>query len=427
MELPLIELREEYHREVHRMKPRWWMKYGILTVFFVLVTILVLSVAVRYPDVIYTEVRLTTSKPSVRLPLPPGSQIGHLLVKDNEIVNAGQHLLVINNAGRYQDVISLKGAIAGFSFARDSMLLFFERFQGQDWQLGNLIENDWIAFTAALLEYYKIESLASYQSRIGQLQKELQQQQQLYTHYEQLARSGLQQQALMDDKLATDSLLFREGVISKMSYNGSRREYLNNYRSIQQSDLALKQAQLEMVRLENSIAELRTQEKERRLEQQVQLRAALNQLRSSLAQWEKSYVLSAPVGGQISFLQPLKEGGFTEGNALIVTPKEKHFYGSLNIPFTGAGKVVPGQQVIIKLTDYPYREYGILSGRLTELAPVAGESYYLGKVNFQTGSRSSFAKTINLKENMSGTAEIVTHDRHLLGRLFEKVIYAFKR
>jgi HlyD family secretion protein len=189
----------------------------------------------------------------------------------------------------------------------------------------------------------------------------------------------------------------------------------------------LKQAQLEMVRLENAIAELRTQEKEHRLEQQVQLRAALNQLRSSLAQWEKSYVLSAPVEGQISFLQPLKEGGFTEGDALIVTPKEKHFYGSLNVPFTGAGKVVPGQQVIIKLTDYPYREYGVLTGRLTELAPVAGESHYLGKVNIQTASRSSFDKTINLKENMSGTAEIVTHDRHLLGRLFEKVIYAFKR
>lgn len=427
MELPLIELRDAYYRDVHRMKPRWWMKYGILTVFLVLGILLVLAVVVRYPDVIHTEVRLTTHKPSVRLPLAPGTQVGRILRHNNEEVAAEEHLLILNNDSRYEDVMELKEAISNFSFERDSMLSFFDRFLHQHWQLGKIIEKDWIAFSTALLEYYKIESLAVYRSRVEQLQKEQHQQKRLQIHYESLIQSGHKQQALMDTRLETDSILFQEGVISKMAYNGSQREYLNNTRALQQNDLALKQVQLEIVRLDNAIRTLGKQEEEQLLNQQLQLRVTLNQLRSSLALWEKNYVLKAPVSGRLTFLQEVKRGAFLEGNILVITPEDKVFYGQLKIPFTGAGKVKPEQQVIIKLNDYPYREYGVLSGRLSELAPVAGENYYLGKVNINANNHSSFGKNINIKENMSGTAEIVTLDRSLLGRLFEKISYAFKR
>ena len=32
-----------------------------------------------------------------------------------------------------------------------------------------------------------------------------------------------------------------------------------------------------------------------------------------------------------------------------------------------------------------------------------------------------------IKENMSGTGEIITNDRSILGRIFEKIIYVFRK
>lgn len=427
MELKPIDLREEIFQDIHTMRPAWWMHYGILTVFFILAVLLMLAYVVKYPDIIYSEFRLTTNKPSITLPLPAGSQVERLLAEDQSWVAAGSHLMVITNNSRYEDVIRLEQAITGFALERDSILSFFDRFSGQEWQLGNVLENDWNAFFQALLEYYKIEELDVYRSQTAWLRKELGGQFQLRDHYTGLVRTDTEQRLLLDKQLAIDSTLFSEGVISAMNFNSSRQNFLNGCKALQQNQLALKQTQLEIVRLHNAIDKLQKLENDQLLAHRLEMQESLNRLRSALALWKKNYVLTAPVSGQVVFLQQLKEGEFFEGEVLVIIPEDKSFYGELHIPLIGAGKIEKGQKIVLKLNDYPYREYGVLQGKIKQFSRVAGENYYLGSVEIEAHRPSSFGKKIDIKENMRGIGEVITQDRSLLGRLFEKLVYAFNR
>ena len=112
---------------------------------------------------------------------------------------------------------------------------------------------------------------------------------------------------------------------------------------------------------------------------------------------------------------------------MIITPEDKNYYASIQIPFAGAGKVEKEQRTVLKLNDYPYREYGIIEGQLDELSAIAGESFYLGKVILEKNKISSYGKKITLRESMTGICEIITKDRSILERLFEKITYAFTR
>lgn len=425
MEIKNIDLREEYFNDIHNMKPKWWMRWGILSVFFILLIILSLGYIVKYPDVIYSEFRLTTNKPSVTLPLAQGSQIEKLLINNNDVVTPYTSLLVIKNNSNYKDVFLLKKELNNFTFENDSILSFFIRFLNYDLQLGGNIENNWTSFSSELLEYYKIKQLETYQSQIQFLEKELSKQINLKKHYRSLIFNDSEQKELLNEKIKTDSTLYAKGIISRMQFNTNKRDFFQRSKALENNTLALNKTNLDIVKLQNAIINHGNNEKAYLLDKQLSIRKSLNKLKSSIVSWEQTYLLISPIEGNITFIQDLKEDAFYTGNAIVVTPKEKSYYATVNIPFIGAGKIEVGQRVVLKLNDYPYREYGILEGILHDFSPVAGENYYLGKVVISKNQISSYGRTIKIKENMSGIGEIITNDRSILGRLFERIIYAF--
>ena len=427
MEITDIDFREEYYNNVHNMKPNWWMRWGISSVFIVLIIILTLSYIVKYPDVIVSELRLTTNKPSVTLPLSKGSQIDKILINNATFVNSGSHIITLKNNSNYDDVVFLKKKIEQFVFQKDSIIRFFERSINYDLQLGDIVENDWISLSAELLEFYKIEKLGSFKSQTDFLRNELSKQHQLKKQYSQLSNTDEQQKLLLNKKIKTDSILFLKGVISKMDYNNQRRDYYSNSKILQQNDLTIKRINLDIVRIENAIEKFDNNEGEELLKQNLGIKKYLNRVKSSIDSWERKYTLTSPIDGKVSFIQDLKKDVFYEGNAVVITPIDKSFYATIQIPFIGAGKVEEQQRVIIKLNDYPYREYGVLEGILKDFSPVAGENYYLGKVEIDQKSISTHGKKIKIKENMRGIGEIITNDRSILGRIFERIIYVFRK
>ena len=427
MELQNVDIREEYYTQIHNMKPKWWMKWGISIVFIIITIIFVLGYIVKYPDVISCEIKLTTDKPSVMLPLLQGSQIEEILIKNNSKVSIDDNLIVIKNNANYRDVFLLDKELQGFSLDNVYIISFFELFLSKDLQLGNVIENDWMTFSNELLIFYKIKKLNSYQSQVAFLEDELNKQNQLKSQYKNLAVNDEKQRILINKKIEVDSVLFSKNVTSKIEYNINKQNYYNRNADLEQNSLALNRVNLEITRLQNNIQNYKNSEKESLLTQQLSIRKSLNKLKSSIATWKKNFMLISPIKGKVSFVQNLEQNKFTEGNAIIIVPEGDSFYGSISIPIVGAGKVKIGQKVIVKLNDYPYREFGVLTGTLMELYPVANEKSYMGKVKFQDINLSSYNKKITIKENMNGIGEVVTNDRNILERLFQTILYSFNK
>jgi hypothetical protein len=250
----------------------------------------------------------------------------------------------------------------------------------------------------------------------------------LRNHYKNLIITDNKQKELLKIKIETDSLLFSKGVISKNSFNNSKNNFLETKKSLEKNDLAKKRVDLEITRLKNGISNYSSNEIENLISRKLGIRKSLNQLRSSIDLWKRKHLLISPITGSVNFIQDIKIGGFYEGNVLIVSPKNQDYYASIKIPFAGAGKAKISQKTILKFSEYPYREYGVIESKLYELNSIAGENFYLGKVKINNSEKiSSYNKKIMLRENMSGIGEIITNDRSILERLFEKITYVFHK
>lgn len=422
-----FDLRDEVQQELHNMQPKWWMRYGVSTVFVILIIIITLSYIVKYPDVITADLRLTTNKPSVNLALQQGGQIEEIFKRNGDFLTAFSPILVLRNDAKYQDVFFLEEKLNTFTFNKDTIIYVFNDLYKRNLQLGTIIESNWLSFSNQLFEFYKIEELGKYQSQIDFLNKELIKQLNLKKYYQNLIRFDHAQNKLSIKKIDTDSVLLSKGVISLMTFNDSKNVFLETSKGLQQNKLFLERTKLEIVKIRNAIDNNTNSEKEGLLISELNIRKYLNQLNSSISMWKKNYVLVTPVDGFITFVQDLKVGGAFEGRLATVVSDDKSFYASIKIPLSGAGKVKTGQRIVIKLNDFPYREFGVIEGELIEIALVPGENYYLGKVYLAQYDKTTYENKINLNENMKGIGEIITNNRSILERIFEKIVYVFQK
>jgi hypothetical protein len=86
------------------------------------------------------------------------------------------------------------------------------------------------------------------------------------------------------------------------------------------------------------------------------------------------------------------------------------------------GKVLPGQKVLLKLQAYPYQEYGLLEARITARSEVAMDSNYAIEMKLVKGLMTNSGVKIPSSPTLEATGEIITEDKSLLERLFEKIL-----
>ncbi|MGB5553402.1 MAG: HlyD family secretion protein, partial [Flavobacteriaceae bacterium] len=93
-------------------------------------------------------------------------------------------------------------------------------------------------------------------------------------------------------------------------------------------------------------------------------------------------------------------------------------------PLQNSGKIQPGQRVNIKLQNYPETEFGMLNGKVKSISQTPdSDGFYLVDVSLPKTLITSYNKEIEFKQEMRGTAEIITEDLRLLERFF----YQFKQ
>lgn len=107
------------------------------------------------------------------------------------------------------------------------------------------------------------------------------------------------------------------------------------------------------------------------------------------------------------------------GQKLSATePVGVRLYGIVKIPQNKFGKIEEGQKVLIKLDAYPYREYGILKGKLGRIAPnLDADGQYQAYVSLPALPKTHDGRRLAFTDGMRGSADIITRDRRLIQRL----------
>ena len=167
---------------------------------------------------------------------------------------------------------------------------------------------------------------------------------------------------------------------------------------------------------------------------QLQFDEQKNLLLAQIKLWKDSYILCAPNDGKVTFTKYWSVNqNITTGDRLatLVPQDSLHIIGRMIVPSAGFAKVKIGQQVNVKLSGFPYMEYGLLKGRLASLSSVpevdeSGTEGYIAEVIFPDGLISSYKNRFRFIQQMDGTAEIITKDTRLIERFLQPLKSLFE-
>lgn len=106
----------------------------------------------------------------------------------------------------------------------------------------------------------------------------------------------------------------------------------------------------------------------------------------------------------------------------LVSSEADGCYGIVFIPASGIGKVKAGQTVNVRLSGFPYMEYGIIKGIVLEGTPALekgqdGSVAYKMAVLFPSKLQTTYEKDIPFIPGMNGSAEVVTEEKRLVGAI----------
>lgn len=151
-----------------------------------------------------------------------------------------------------------------------------------------------------------------------------------------------------------------------------------------------------------------------------------NQLKKAIKDWEYRYVLQSNINGKVSFLNYWNTNQtVTQGDLVftIIPSENSSFIAKLKTPARNSGKIKTGKIVNIKIENYPDTEFGVLKGTVKNISLIPdNEGLYLIDVKLPQKLITSYNKEIEFKQEMRGTAEIITEDLRLIERFF----YQFK-
>lgn len=150
-------------------------------------------------------------------------------------------------------------------------------------------------------------------------------------------------------------------------------------------------------------------------------RAAIGQLLAAIRRWEMDFCLISPEAGKVQLLRqayPNLHMNSGETFCWIVPNKRGEWIGRALLPVLRSGKVKVGQRVIVRFSNYPDQEFGIVNGMLSSVSLVPLKNNYMVEISFPNGMISSYGKKLPVSHEMKATAEIVTEDLRLIERLF---------
>ena len=115
-----VNIYSEEVRDVLSHPPKAIFKWGNTILFGFFIILLMLSWFIKYPDIVTTEITITTQIPPEKLVAKSSGRIEKILVEDRSIVNEDTPLAIIENPADFQDVFLLKSIIDSLKINNDN-------------------------------------------------------------------------------------------------------------------------------------------------------------------------------------------------------------------------------------------------------------------------------------------------------------------
>jgi len=411
-----IERHSEAVTEILGRPPHWLVRWGATGMAAAMALLISLAWLIHYPDVVTASVVVTT-------PLPPASVVaqasGHLVdvvVREGDVVQRGALLARIENAADSGAVATARAELDAFDDDRpaDATASFGNLRLGE-------VQADYSAFVKAreALGYYRREDPLGVQIRALQVQREPNRR-----RLESLGRQRdlvAQEITLAEHDLRRTAELLRSQNASVLTLDDRDRVLLEAHRASEAASMEIEATQLELARIEQTLVELGVRDRQQRQDLRMAAVEASRGLRTRLANWERSYVIRAPIAGRISLFRFWSDSQFIRSGeeVMALVPVGAQVpVGRLSMPLSRSGSVRVGQDVFVRLDNYPAERFGLLKGTVAAIAPVPQQARYAVEVTLPPGLVTTFGRTLDYRQEMQGSADILLEDLRLIDRIF---------
>jgi len=413
-------------QEIVAYAPTSLMRWGVTALSITVVILLLFSWLVSYPELVRGRFTVTTQTPPSRLVAQIAGEVDLIRRQEGEHVQAGEPLVVFRSATPYANVTKLVTSLD----AMDRALQAGAEVPEADASLpmGSL-EVAYTEFLQSLSDFRELRPETHYFD-----EKRVVIAEQLETQV-RLGATLEKQQALLAEDLELDrrnlerrQRLNHDGLLAATDVETAEKAFLQQREAVENGLASINRNRIEIAGYRSSALELDRQTSEARRKRYLDLRKAIQALRSAIASWENLYVIKAPHAGSVSFFRELHPNQHVAAYepVVAVVPDSTGFVARVRIDQRVAGKVQEGQRVILRFDSYPDREYGTVPGRVASISRLGmaddkDQMIYLLDVDLPAGLETSYKKKLHFRQELRGDADIVTAERRLIQRLFDQL------
>ncbi len=421
MEEPIKEeiVYSEPVRDIMGAVPGRILRWGTAIILAVLALFIFFLWLVKYPDRIPSPVEITTVNPPAILVSKISGRIKNLYVNDGDKVAQGQLLAVMETAASIGEINSLKTMVDTVS---DPGGLLQKSLPGFT-ELGEL-QSYWSSFLKSLSDYSNYNINDFYGNKILSLTDEIDAILAYIGRVKVKEELYSENQMLEIRKFRRDSLLFSEGVYSESELEKSHQSLIRLNIELQQVRLDHSQKSIELAEKRQLLQDYRIKRLEDREKYYSVLCEFFMNLRAQLRIWENTYLIVSPVSGTVTMTKFWSENqtvGKDEPVLSVIPTETGDYIGRISLKMNRSGKVKPGQDVHIKLSGYPYLEFGMVRGVVKSKSLVPSADSYIIEIFLPQGLTTLYGKNLDFTQNMQGTAEIITEDLRLLEKILNPV------
>lgn len=428
------ERTEEVRDIIERMPTKFgfWISFIVIGLF---VLMMVFGWIIRYPDIIKGQISINTPISPIKLVANSSGKLKLRKVSSQSDINSNEVIGYIDNATSFDTLVMIEKVIEKYNpgnFDNTDLLSSLP----SKVALGEITPK-YYNFLSSLHLLNSFDRDKIYDKQIAGLQKLYSSQKEEISISAERINIGKKSLEHSHNFYKRDSILMVQNASSQAEIDKSKLNYLSTeagYANVRSGKVeAEKQAHQTLSR----ITEIMIQKTEKRKEIEIALSASYNDLVDNITLWKQRYLFKAPFKGKVQFLKFWTDDQFVQAGEPVFTiiPKNDEPYGQVTLPAFGAGKVKVGQEVIVKLDDFPYNEYGSISGLIrsislttnTEKTQQGSVETYLVTVTFPNGLKTNYGKKLPFKHESKGSAEIVTKDRRLIERLFDNLKYVIEK
>jgi hypothetical protein len=408
------------------------LKFGVWVTGIVLLLIFLLFFfgwVIEYPDTVTGSIVIQSKYAPVKLVANSSGKLTLFRFRQRDYLKSGDYIAVIQNSANTADVLNVERLLNKFDFNHPELSGFIAF--PKNASLGE-INIKYYNFLTALKKRYDYDHGNLFQKQEIGYSKKISQLSDLQKNNEILKVTRKNNMDLYYKMFYRDSILLAKGSGTEVEFDHSKLSYLTSKENFQSISNDLNNTQQLIDENQNKLQQLNIQRDDEESKMKLDLLTAYADLKDNISGWEQRYAFKAPLNGKLDFARFWNDNEFIGAgeDAFIIVPEINKIVGQVHLPSQGAGKVKTGQNVVIKLENYPYEEYGIVNGLVSSISLSTNElkesnqniiNSYLVEIKLPDELTTNYGVHLDFKSEIRGTVEIICNERNLLSRFFDNL------